>query len=144
MVGRGPSDPAPSGTFLLPLRKAVVVSHFGPRRRDFHTGIDLQGNRRGGDDVLASRAGTVIVAVWKRGYGKMVAVRHMDSYVTRYAHLRRIVVHVGQPVGAGETLGTVGDTGRSTGAHLHFEILTPSGRFMDPSKWISGFIVPQR
>lgn len=70
------------------------------------------------------------------GYGKLVEIRHEDGFSTRYAHLRRFRVQKGQWVKAGQVIGEVGATGRATTAHLHFEILTPKYRFMDPEPMI--------
>ena len=75
-----------------------------------------------GTTVMASRAGTVIQAGWVNGYGNCITISHGDGVVTRYGHLDRIQASVGQTVSQGETIGCSGNTGRSTGPHLHFEI----------------------
>jgi murein DD-endopeptidase MepM/ murein hydrolase activator NlpD len=122
----------PSGPFSSPLATYTVLSRFGPRDGRFHTGLDIRGKRGGGDPVRAARAGRVTRAQVMSGYGKMVEIRHVDGFSTRYAHLSRYVVRKDQKVKAGELLGLVGSTGRATTAHLHFEILTPAYRFIDP------------
>jgi murein DD-endopeptidase MepM/ murein hydrolase activator NlpD len=102
-----------------------------------HTGIDLQKNRKGGDLVLASRPGKVVSAQNFSGYGKAVMILHKDGYRSRYAHLRGYKVKVGQKVKAKQPIGIVGQTGRATTPHLHFEILTPDGKFIDPAFFLS-------
>jgi len=134
----GEPDRPPSEAFQIPLKQFVILSPFGPRRRDFHTGIDLRGRKGGGDPVGASRAGRVIFARRAHGYGKMIVIQHADGYLTRYAHLKWIKVKVGEQVQALQEIGIVGATGRATTAHLHFEILTPARRFMDPAPWLFG------
>ena len=85
-----------------------------------------------GSAVVAAAAGDVIVAKgsgWNGGYGKYVVVKHANGTQTLYAHLNSVSVGVGQRVGAGQTLGGVGSTGRSTGVHLHFEVRGASNPF---------------
>jgi len=129
-------DARPSAAFGVPLPGFSVLSKFGPRGRRYHTGIDIRARRGGGDSVLASRGGRVIRAQTMSGYGRMVEIRHEDGFSTRYAHLRRMTVRKGATVAKGEVIGTVGATGRATTAHLHFEILTPGYRFLDPWPFI--------
>lgn len=95
-------------------------------------GVDLQKSRRGGDYVLATRSGKVIASKRMRGYGRLIAIHHDDGYVSRYAHLRQYLVKPGMRVEAGDKIGIVGQTGRASTPHLHFEILTPGGKFIDP------------
>lgn len=91
------------------------------KRRTAHHGIDLAG--RTGLEIHSSGEGTVTVAhVSRYGYGKEVVVDHGFGYTSRYAHLEDIHVKVGQKLKRGEVLGTLGNTGRSTGPHLHYEI----------------------
>jgi murein DD-endopeptidase MepM/ murein hydrolase activator NlpD len=123
----------PSELFKAPLKTYTVLSRFGPRGRRFHTGIDIRGQRGGGDPVYAARAGKVLSAKTERGYGKAVVILHPDGFRTRYAHLRKYNVKAGQKVNHNSVVGIVGATGRATTAHLHFEILTPSNRFVDPA-----------
>ncbi|MCR9282862.1 MAG: M23 family metallopeptidase [Rhodobacteraceae bacterium] len=85
-----------------------------------HTGIDFKAPY--GARVFATAPGTVISAGRNGGYGKMVEIRHANGFVTRYAHMSRIQVSEGDHVLAGDLVGNVGSTGRSTGPHLHYEI----------------------
>ncbi len=98
-----------------------VSSGFGTRGGRDHTGIDIVG--RVGSPVVAAEAGTVIRAGWYSGYGKCIDISHGSGVVTRYAHLSSINVSNGQVVSRGEYIGGVGNTGRSTGPHLHFEVI---------------------
>ena len=96
----------------------------------YHPGIDIA-NLAGGP-IHASDAGTVVHASWdSTGYGNMILIDHGNGYMTRYGHLSVIYVSVGQKVGKGEVLGMMGSTGRSTGTHLHFEIMS-SGAHLNP------------
>ncbi|MSP19813.1 MAG: LysM peptidoglycan-binding domain-containing protein [Bdellovibrionales bacterium] len=99
----------------------TLSSHFGNRGGEKHEGIDIAAPK--GTQVLASRSGHVIYSGSKiSGYGKMVILRHPDTYATVYAHLSKINVKKGDFVSRGQSLGKVGSTGRSTGPHLHFEV----------------------
>jgi len=125
-----------SEPFASPLDFYTVLSPFGRRGSRYHTGLDIRGRRGGGDPVRASRSGVIARAQVMSGYGNLVEIRHDDGFTTRYAHLRRFRVRKGQKVKAGEVLGEVGATGRATTEHLHFEILTPGYRFVDPAPLI--------
>ena len=125
-----------SAPFGSPLDFYTVLSPFGPRGGRYHTGLDIRGRRGGGDPVRASRGGTVTRAQVISGYGNLVEIRHDDGFSTRYAHLKRFRVRKGQKVKAGEVIGEVGATGRATTEHLHFEILTPAYRFINPEPLI--------
>ncbi|EAV44196.1 hypothetical protein SIAM614_15395 [Stappia aggregata IAM 12614] len=109
-----------------PVRNGSVSSTYGPRvdpflgRLAMHTGIDFKAPY--GARVLATAPGTVISAGRHGGYGKMVEIRHANGFITRYAHMSRIQVSEGDHVLAGDLVGNVGSTGRSTGPHLHYEI----------------------
>lgn len=116
----------------------VESSNFGLRsdpfrrrskRMKLHKGIDYKAKR--GTTVAAAGAGTVTVAKRKGSYGRLVIIDHGDGVESRYAHLQRIVVKPGQIVAAGEIVGTVGSSGRSTGPHLHFEV-REQDRAIDP------------
>lgn len=111
--------------FVYPLpQRAIVSSPFGRRRNPFgrgwgdHHGIDLVAST--GTPVLAAHEGRVILAEWYGGYGKTVIVEN-ESKQTLYAHLSGFFVRKGDVVQAGDPIGRVGSTGRSTGPHLHFE-----------------------
>ena len=84
---------------------------------------------------LAAAKGEVIFAGRRGGYGKLVEISHGNGMITRYAHLSRIDVTVGQSIDAGETLGGLGSTGRSTGPHLHFEVRI-NGRAVNPRPFL--------
>lgn len=101
------------------------------RRRIFHEGCDMPMPL--GTSVYPSRSGTVVFAGWKGGYGNAVEVRHKDGSVARYGHLSKVKVSKGETVQKSKNLlGKVGTTGLSTGPHLHFEIITPSGKSINP------------
>jgi len=94
---------------------------FTNRGRELHAGVDLKGKT--GDAIKVTAAGTVIFAGYEGGYGKVVKVKHANGYETRYAHLSKTIAKVGQKVDVGTTIGLLGSTGRSTGPHVHYEIL---------------------
>ncbi len=125
-----------SETFTHPVKITKILSRYGPRSGRFHTGIDLLSRRGGGDPVLAARAGRVTMAGRLSGYGNIIAIRHTDGFTSRYAHLKKITVKKGDRVNALQQIGTVGRTGRASTAHLHFEILTPKSRFLDPYPYL--------
>jgi murein DD-endopeptidase MepM/ murein hydrolase activator NlpD len=115
--------------FAWPLAGAVGDA-FGPRGDRFHAGIDIPA--RSGVGVGAARSGHVVFAGWdSSGYGNLVVVAHGRGVETFYAHLSRIAVAEGDRVAAGERVGRVGSTGRSTGPHLHFEVRV-RGAAVDP------------
>lgn len=106
-----------------------ISSAFGPRWGRMHEGVDIVAAY--GSPVVAAEAGTVIRAGWYSGYGKCIDVSHGNGLVTRYAHLSKISVSAGQRVQRGQIIGAIGNTGRSTGPHLHFEVLI-NGRPQNP------------
>ena len=93
---------------------------FGGRTYEFHPGMDIDGEK--GDDVLAPANGTVIKAGGQGGYGNMIEIDHGNGLTTRYGHLSKIEVQVGDAIQRGQLIGLIGSTGRSTGPHLHYEI----------------------
>ncbi len=97
-----------------------MTSGFGQRGGRLHAGIDI--GVPIGSTVVASRGGTVSSAGARSGYGNAVLIAHGDGFVTLYAHLSRINVSAGQSVSGGQIIAASGNTGRSTGPHLHFEI----------------------
>jgi murein DD-endopeptidase MepM/ murein hydrolase activator NlpD len=101
----------------------------------YHKGIDIANSE--GPDVLAADAGTVVVAGWPDnvGYGNRVIIDHGNGYKTLYAHLAQIYVSVGQTVRRGDRIGRMGSTGRSTGTHLHFEIIK-DGSHQNPLQFL--------
>lgn len=108
-------------------------SPFGGRMYEFHAGLDIDGER--GDEVFAPAIGTVTEAGWKGGYGQMIEIDHGNGLLTRYGHLSKIDVEVGQPITRGQHLGLIGSTGRSTGPHLHFE-LRLGGKPINPRRFL--------
>ena len=106
--------------FHMPTPSTKITSPFGPRWRRMHNGLDLKVNI--GDTIVAAFDGKVrIVKYERRGYGKYVVIRHDDGLETVYGHLSKQLVEENQLVKAGEVIGLGGNTGRSTGSHLHFE-----------------------
>jgi murein DD-endopeptidase MepM/ murein hydrolase activator NlpD len=114
-----------------------LTSAFGNRRdpftggADFHPGLDISANR--GEQVLAPATGTVTMASWNGAYGNMVVLEHGHGIVTKYGHLSRFGVMAGQQVNRGDVIGFVGSTGRSTSAHLHYEIWV-NGKLTNPMR----------
>lgn len=106
--------------FHMPTPSTKITSPFGPRWRRMHNGLDLKVNI--GDTIVAAFDGKVrIVKYERRGYGKYVVIRHDNGLETVYGHLSKQLVKENQLVKAGEVIGLGGNTGRSTGSHLHFE-----------------------
>ena len=106
--------------FHMPTPSTKITSPFGPRWRRMHNGLDLKVNI--GDTIVAAFDGKVrIVKYERRGYGKYVVIRHDTGLETVYGHLSKQLVEENQLVKAGEVIGLGGNTGRSTGSHLHFE-----------------------
>ena len=130
----------PSLPFRKPIDTALdMTSPFGPRVDPFlgklamHTGVDLR--EQIGAPARATAAGRVVTAGWSGGYGNMVEIDHGDGLATRYGHLSQILVSDGQHVEAGALIGRVGSTGRSTGAHLHYEVRI-DGEAVDPTRFL--------
>ncbi len=98
-----------------------------------HKGLDIAHNN--GASVLAAASGVVIYADWHGGYGRKIIIHHGFEYSTVYAHLRRFSVKVGDEVVKGQVIGIVGNTGRSTGPHLHYEVLV-NGIPQDPKDFL--------
>ena len=106
--------------FCMPTTNTKITSKFGPRRRRMHNGIDVKVYI--GDTIRSAFSGKVrMVKYERRGYGKYVVIRHENGLETIYGHLSKQLVKEDQYVEAGEVIGLGGNTGRSTGSHLHFE-----------------------
>lgn len=106
--------------FCMPTTNTKITSKFGPRRRRMHNGLDVKVYI--GDTIRAAFDGKVrMVKYERRGYGKYVVIRHENGLETVYGHLSKQLVKEDQYVEAGEVIGLGGNTGRSTGSHLHFE-----------------------
>ena len=129
---------------LLPTTQPVNVSYnasgFGWRldpftgRNAFHEGIDFAAAV--GTPIVAAAGGVVITAEYHHQYGNMLEIDHGNDIVTRYAHASRLLVKVGDIVKRGQHVADIGSTGRSTGSHLHFEVLV-KGIQQDPHKFLS-------
>lgn len=120
-------------TYIKPLAGGRFTSGYGKRWGRMHKGVDWACPV--GTTVYASSAGTVIQASYNGGYGYNVVISHPDGRMTRYAHNSKLLVSVGQHVEQGETIALSGNTGRSTGPHVHFEIYI-DGSPVNPLKYI--------
>ncbi len=124
----------------LPLIGGWISSHFGHRsdpftgRGAFHAGVDFAGPT--GSRVIAVGPGVVTYSGWKQGYGNVVEITHPTGYVTRYGHNSRNLVQVGRPVQKNDAIAVIGSTGRSTGTHVHFEVLR-DGNVLNPMKYLA-------
>jgi murein DD-endopeptidase MepM/ murein hydrolase activator NlpD len=122
-----------------PVTKGWISSHFGKRADPFtgysafHKGMDFAG--RTGADIISVAAGVVTFSGQRSGFGRVVDINHGNGYVTRYAHLERTLVKVGDTIQKGQKVALMGSTGRSTGPHLHFEVLK-NGVQVNPLKFI--------
>lgn len=126
----------PSGK---PAEKGWISSYFGKRKDPFtgkkkmHKGVDVAG--KSGSSVLATADGVVIRAEKQNGYGKLIEIDHGYKLSTRYGHNKTISVKVGDIVKQGQVIATMGSTGRSTGPHVHYEVLR-NGKQVNPQKYI--------
>ena len=121
-----------------PVDGAQIVGCFCYRSApdvEFHPGVDLNANY--GDSIHATAAGTIASAGWDGGFGMKIDIDHGNGYHTWYAHLSRIDVAPGEYVHKGEFIGLVGDTGFSTGPHLHYQIML-NGTPIDPAPYLTG------
>jgi murein DD-endopeptidase MepM/ murein hydrolase activator NlpD len=143
-LARADADRLSATLATVPVRKPVtgeidMSSPFGVRMDPFmreaamHTGIDFRGEF--GEPIHATAAGTVTVAGWSGGYGKMVEVDHGNGLATRYGHLSEIDVAVGDKIRIGQVVGKLGSTGRSTGPHIHYETRV-NGEAVNPQKFL--------
>lgn len=119
--------------YRVPVDGARVISHYGQRDGRAHEGIDLKAPYR--TPVFSPLHGVVIQAGTMRGYGNVVTVDHGQGVKTRFAHLAGFPVRVGQFVGQGQHIGSVGATGRATTTHLHYEVLV-NGRPVNPAPYL--------
>jgi len=117
-----------------------MSSKFGQRMDPFsgestwHAGVDFAG--RDQSEVIAVAGGVVTHAAKRFGYGLMVEITHGDGYITRYGHHAALLVELGDVVRKGQVIGKMGSSGRSTGPHVHFEVLK-NGRHVDPSRYVA-------
>lgn len=107
--------------FSMPTKTNFITSNFGyrPRFKRNHYGVDIKANI--GDTIYAAFSGKVRVVKIASGYGKVIVIRHYNGLETVYGHLSKQIVKVNEFVSAGQPIGLAGNTGRSTGPHLHFE-----------------------
>ncbi len=136
---------------MLPTAQPVPGSHLGSPfgfridpitgRSALHTGLDFQADT--GTPILAAAGGVVVVQEYHAGYGSMVEIDHGKGLITRYAHASSVFVKKGDLVKRGQKIAAVGSTGRSTGPHLHFEVLA-DGTPQDPQKFLlaGGSVLP--
>ena len=122
-----------------PVKNGFISSLFGMRsdpftgKRTMHKGVDFAGKE--GSDVVAVAAGVVTQAEMHSGYGMMVEINHGKGYVTRYGHNKKLLVQVGDRVKPGQVIAKMGSTGRSTGPHVHFEVIL-NDKVVNPTKYI--------
>ena len=123
-----------------PVTWGWMSSEYGQRvdpfsgKMGWHAGVDFAG--KDGSDVVAVASGVVTHAAQRYGYGLMVEVTHGDGYVTRYGHHKEVLVAAGDIVKKGQVIGRMGSSGRSTGPHVHFEVLK-NGRHVDPTRYVA-------
>jgi murein DD-endopeptidase MepM/ murein hydrolase activator NlpD len=122
-----------------PIAKGWISSYFGKRTDPFsgklemHKGMDFAGKK--GSDVIAAASGVVTWSGKRYGYGNLVEINHGNGYVTRYGHNEHILVKAGDSVVRGQTISRMGSTGRSTGPHVHYEVLL-NDRQIDPIRFV--------
>jgi murein DD-endopeptidase MepM/ murein hydrolase activator NlpD len=122
-----------------PVLEGYISSYYGGRQDPLdgseavHQGLDFAGNM--GSQVVAVAAGVVTRAESASGYGNLIEINHGQGYVTRYGHNQRLLVAVGDTVARGQNIALMGSTGRSTGPHVHFEVLR-NGQHLNPLAYI--------
>lgn len=131
IIERGTITPP---TYIKPIVGGTLTSYYGQRWGRLHAGIDWGIST--GSTIMASCGGQVISAGWNGGYGYSILLQHADGRQTRYAHLSKILVSPGQYVQQGEKIGLSGNTGNSTGPHLHFEIII-NGSTVNPLNYLN-------
>lgn len=142
--GLNPGAATGTGTFIWPVPCSTrVTSRYGNRidpftyEERYHSGIDIDGYGNAGNNIVAADGGTVITASFDGGYGNYVIIDHGNSVQTLYAHMSGIAVTKGSWVEQGQVIGYLGDSGRATGVHCHFEVFVNGGR-TDPAAYFSG------
>ena len=129
----------------LPIQHSYITSNFGYRAdplgggSQFHKGVDFEANT--GDPVLSVADGVVTYSAMRSGYGNVIEVDHGNGYVTRFAHNSRLTRQVGDLVRRGEEVAKAGSTGRSTGAHVHFEVWE-NGVVVNPQQFLGQASAP--
>ena len=123
-----------------PIVKGWMSSPYGERvdpisgKKAWHEGMDFAGAK--GSEVIAVANGVVVFAGYRDGYGQMVEISHGKDLRTRYGHHEEVLVHAGQSVKRGDVIALMGNSGRSTGPHVHFEVLK-EGRPVNPARYVS-------
>ena len=112
----------------------TITSPFGMRNNKLHKGLDIAANT--GTKIKASATGIVVEAGWHNSYGYYVLISHINGYQTRYAHCSKLLVKKGQQISSQQTIALVGSTGKSTGPHVHFEIIKNS-KHQNPINYLS-------
>lgn len=143
--GLNPGGATGTGSFIWPVPCSTrVTSRFGKRIDPFtgkegtpHNGIDIDGFGNAGNSIVAADGGQVITAQYDGGYGNYVIIDHGNATQTLYAHMSGLAVSAGDSVEQGQVIGYLGDTGRATGVHCHFEVFVNGGR-TDPAAYFSG------
>lgn len=125
-----------SEKWIMPIKGATFTSGYGWRWGRMHQGNDF--GTPVGTPLHAMSSGTVLSAASGGAYGNKVEVEYWDGTVSVYAHMDSIGVSVGDKVAPGDVVGTSGNTGRSTGPHLHLEIHPDGGAAIDPAPWLAG------
>jgi murein DD-endopeptidase MepM/ murein hydrolase activator NlpD len=120
--------------WVQPIKGAVFTSGFGWRWGRMHEGDDFA--TPVGTPVMSMSTGNIVFAGWESGYGNKIEIQYWDGTVSVFAHLSEISVKVGDDVTPGEVVGRSGNTGHSTGPHLHLEIHPDGGAAIDPSPWL--------
>lgn len=123
IIERGTLTPP---TYIWPTYSYTITSRFGQRWGRLHGGVDI--GVSSGTTVMASSSGRVVSAGWNGDYGYCILLQHPDGRQTRYAHLNKVLVSAGESVSQGQKIGLSGNTGRSTGPHLHFEMIINGSR----------------
>ena len=131
-AGASRPEPATKGMLDWPLR-GVLYGRFGKKGREPHDGIDLAAPA--GTPVKTGQEGTVLYAGEQKGYGLIVIVQHPNGLITLYAHNRDLRVKTGQTVRRSQVIATVGESGRTSGPHLHFEVRV-DGKPVDPVDYL--------
>lgn len=129
-------DGKATGTFIWPLPYTKQISsHFANRWGAMHGAIDISNGSTNGKPIIASDGGTVIEAQYHGSWGYYVLIDHGNGFKTRYAHCSKLEVRAGEKVAQGQYIAKVGNTGYSTGPHLHFEVIK-NGALVDPLKYV--------
>ncbi len=131
----GASEAATPQSWVRPVASGSVTSGYGPRWGRLHAGIDY--GLPIGTPLMSMSSGVVTFSGSMSGYGNLVEIKYWDGTVSRYAHLNSMNVSVGQQVAPGEVVAQSGNTGRSTGPHLHLEIHPGGGGAIDPMPWLT-------